>query len=56
MSEAPPLPPLLWRRLQDFLAERKTGQLILHVHEGRVTRLEVREVFGPREESVVDSR
>ena len=56
MSDAPPVPAALWLRLQDFLAERKTGQLILHVHEGRVTRLEVREVFGPREESVVDSR
>lgn len=51
-----PLPAPLWRRLQDFLAGGKTGQLILHVHQGRVTRLELREVVGPREDSVVDSR
>jgi hypothetical protein len=38
------IPPALWARLRAFLATGATGQVVLHVRAGVVTRLELCEV------------
>ena len=38
------LPGCLWNQLQDFATRRLTGQVVLHFHEGRITRFELTQV------------
>ena len=44
---APPIPPTLWVRLVDFLNEHRSGQLVLHVNRGAVSRVQIIEEFRP---------
>jgi Uncharacterized small protein (DUF2292) len=37
----PPIPPPYWVKLREFLEERQTGSITLHVQEGRILRLDM---------------
>lgn len=50
---SPPIPSEIWTRLLAFLREGKTGQISLHVHQGKVRDATFEErIRAP----VVDSR
>lgn len=42
-ADAPPIPPALWLRIITFLQHKATGQVVLHVHRGRVNSVSLNE-------------
>lgn len=36
MADSPPIPAEIWERLLAFIREGKTGQVTLHVHQGKI--------------------
>lgn len=36
MGDHVPIPPEIWTRLLEYLAASKTGQVTLHVHQGKI--------------------
>jgi hypothetical protein len=47
MTEKPPIPPSIWARVVAFLKAGATGQVVLHIHEGRVSKASISETVGP---------
>lgn len=43
MNTKPPIPPRLWGRIQKFLDDASTGEVVLHVHRGHVQSISVNE-------------
>jgi FixJ family two-component response regulator len=43
MTDAPPIPAAIWRRLLAFLSEGRTGSLTLDVHLGKVKGIQIKE-------------
>lgn len=36
MPDSPPIPAEIWERMLAFIRDGKTGQITLHVHQGRI--------------------
>lgn len=57
MSDGPPIPAEIWRRILAFLKDGRTGQIVMNVHQGTVqdiaTTDKYREVRRTREHETV---
>ena len=43
MTDKPPIPSAYWKRIQAFLRDGATGQIVLDVHRGTVTSVSLNE-------------
>jgi hypothetical protein len=48
------IPELAWTRLRAFLGAGATGQVVFHVHQGRVAAVELRETLRCSDRNTLD--